>query len=314
MIIAMLGVGTTPDASSSATSAPSNNSEVEQVFSTQLQQYETDLREWKEANEARGDVKRELQSIEQRLATLSEEKPMPPKFESREWSTAVGNYKTNAVLVDTDNVTVRLKKADGKPVTVPKEKLIAESRIYIEKAFSELSDYKKRFTEWERSSKLGTERLGTERRRAKHKIAVANEPGPKPPSRDAIAAEVAAMNAKNREEQMAAKAEADRKAAVIAAARAEEELDVNGLVLMLKTVSGTNGDFGGTIKGVVENRRSRKLNYAQITFNLYDKSGAQVGSAMANINGLEPGGRWKFEANSFGKDFSRYKFSELTGF
>ena len=81
-----------------------------------------------------------------------------------------------------------------------------------------------------------------------------------------------------------------------------------------ETVSGTTGDFGGTIKGVVENRRSRKLNYAQITFNLYDKSGAQVGSAMANINGLEPGGRWKFEANSFGKDFSRYKFSELTGF
>lgn len=114
--------------------------------------------------------------------------------------------------------------------------------------------------------------------------------------------------------KMAAKAEADRKAAAVAAARAEEELDVNGLVLMRKSVSGATGDFGGTIKGIVENRRSRKLNYAQITFNLFDDSGAQVGSAIANINGLEPGGRWKFEANSFGKDFSTYKFSELKGF
>ena len=47
---------------------------------------------------------------------------------------------------------------------------------------------------------------------------------------------------------------------------------------------------------------------------VYDESGAQVGSAMANINGLEPRGKWKFEATSFGTDFSTYKFSELTGF
>ena len=88
----------------------------------------------------------------------------------------------------------------------------------------------------------------------------------------------------------------------------------NGLVLMRKTVSAKTGDFGGTIQGVVENRRDRKLIYAEITFNLYDESGAQVGSAMANITGLEPRGKWKFEATSFGTDFSTYKFSELTGF
>lgn len=301
---------TVADGSPNSTFTTSNNAEVEQVFSAQQQQYEAEHQAWKAANDSRADAERELASIEQKAASLAEEKPMPPEFESREWETVVGSYKTNAVLVDTDNITATLRKADGKPVTVPKEKLIAESRIYIEKAFSDLSDYKTRFAEWtERSSKLEALRSVEEQ-----KIASANEPEPQPPSRDAIAAEVAAMNAKKREEQMAAKAEADRKAAAIAAARAEEELDVNGLVLMRKTVSGTTGDFGGTIKGIVENRRSRKLNYVQITFNLYDKSGAQVGSAMANINGLEPGGKWKFEANSFGKDFSTYKFSELTGF
>ena len=61
-------------------------------------------------------------------------------------------------------------------------------------------------------------------------------------------------------------------------------------------------------------RRSRKLTYAQITFNLYDDSGAQVGTAMANINGLEPGGRWKFKATTFGTQFSKYKINDLTGF
>jgi len=65
---------------------------------------------------------------------------------------------------------------------------------------------------------------------------------------------------------------------------------------------------------MVINRRKSKLRYAQITFNLYDESGAQVGWALANINGLEPGGAWKFKASSFGTDFKKYKFSELSGF
>jgi len=99
-----------------------------------------------------------------------------------------------------------------------------------------------------------------------------------------------------------------------AARKLEEEIDVNGLVLMRKTVEARGGDLGGEITGSVINRRKSKLSYAQITFNLYDDSGAQVGSALANINGLEPGGTWKFKASTFGVDFSRYKFSELSGF
>jgi hypothetical protein len=53
---------------------------------------------------------------------------------------------------------------------------------------------------------------------------------------------------------------------------------------------------------------------AQISFSLYDDSGAQVGTAIANINGLEPGNKWKFEAISFGQEFTKYQFIELTGF
>jgi len=99
-----------------------------------------------------------------------------------------------------------------------------------------------------------------------------------------------------------------------AARRAEEEYDARGLVLLLKTVQGKRGEFGGEITGTVVNRRGVTLSYAQITFILYDGSGAQVGTALANINDLESGGRWNFTATTFGTDFVHYKFSELSGF
>jgi hypothetical protein len=103
-------------------------------------------------------------------------------------------------------------------------------------------------------------------------------------------------------------------AAAAAARKAEEEYDNKGLVLLKKTLKGTRGQFGGEITGTVVNRRSRKLRYAQITFNLYDESGARVGSAVANINDLEPGSRWNFKASTLGTDYVTFKFSELSGF
>lgn len=121
-----------------------------------------------------------------------------------------------------------------------------------------------------------------------------------------------------RERKLAAAedAAADKKAEAKAAAkvRSDEAKSESGLTLLSETVQGTRGQFGGEITGTVVNRTDRKYRYAQITFNLYDGSGAQVGSALANINGLEPGGSWKFKATSFGTDFKKYKFSELTGF
>jgi hypothetical protein len=141
---------------------------------------------------------------------------------------------------------------------------------------------------------------------------------------DAAAAAVALRaEAKRIQDGMAAMATA-RKAALEkeeqrlalqeVARKAEEEIDANGLVLLRKTVEGKGGELDGEITGIVVNRRGKKLRYAQITFNLYDDSGAQVGTALANINGLEPGGRWKFSATSFGTNFTKYKFSELSGF
>jgi hypothetical protein len=130
------------------------------------------------------------------------------------------------------------------------------------------------------------------------------------PPYDGVTAEI-----QRRKAEAAAAAERAREAeAAEKRRRAEEEHDSNGLVLLRKTVEGKTNEFGGEITGTVVNRRGRKLRYAQIKFILYDSSGAQVGTALANINDLEAGARWNFKATSFGVKFTSYKFSELSGF
>lgn len=133
---------------------------------------------------------------------------------------------------------------------------------------------------------------------------------------EADRARAAKMASAAEAKRIADEAEKERKAsaALEAARKAEEEIEVRGLVLLRKTVAGSRDKFGGEITGIVVNRRRRKVDYAQISFNLYDDNGNQVGTALANITNLKPGGRWKFTARGFGKEFATYKFAELTGF
>ncbi|MCE5322107.1 FxLYD domain-containing protein [bacterium] len=70
---------------------------------------------------------------------------------------------------------------------------------------------------------------------------------------------------------------------------------------------------GQSIKGVVKNNSNRTYSYVQIEFNVYDSSNAQIGSAMANINNLEPGGIWKFEAVALEDNVASAKFKDLSG-
>ncbi len=65
------------------------------------------------------------------------------------------------------------------------------------------------------------------------------------------------------------------------------------------------------ITGSVKNLKGRDLSYAQITFNLYDANGAQIGTALDNINNLEEDGLWKFRALVF--DDSAVASYKLTG-
>lgn len=69
-----------------------------------------------------------------------------------------------------------------------------------------------------------------------------------------------------------------------------------------------------TITGIVQNVSGNAYSYAQITFNLYDPSGNQVGTALATINNLKAGGTWKFEAIGAGSNVSSFEFASLDAF
>ena len=68
------------------------------------------------------------------------------------------------------------------------------------------------------------------------------------------------------------------------------------------------------IQGEIKNNTDKEYSYVQVTFNLYDKDGAQLGTAIDNINNLEPNATWKYKAIGLvtEKVYS-YKFVEITG-
>lgn len=61
----------------------------------------------------------------------------------------------------------------------------------------------------------------------------------------------------------------------------------------------TGDAYSCTITGTFTNTSSNTMSYAQVSYNLYDADGAQIGTALANTNNLASGGTWKFEAVGF---------------
>ena len=68
------------------------------------------------------------------------------------------------------------------------------------------------------------------------------------------------------------------------------------------------------IVGRIRNNTRREYSYVQVEINLYDDSGAQVGSTMDNTTNLEPGGIWKFKALIWEDNATKYKIKNVTGF
>ena len=54
--------------------------------------------------------------------------------------------------------------------------------------------------------------------------------------------------------------------------------------------------------------------YVQITFDVFDREGNRVGTALDNINNLRSGETWKFKAHYFGEGARSYRVSKLEGF
>lgn len=67
------------------------------------------------------------------------------------------------------------------------------------------------------------------------------------------------------------------------------------------------------IMGEVRNNSDREYRLVLVEFNLYDKDGAQVGTASDMIRNLEPHGTWRFEAKIFHEKAVKYKVKNLSG-
>lgn len=78
----------------------------------------------------------------------------------------------------------------------------------------------------------------------------------------------------------------------------------------------TSNPYDVKITGTLVNNTDEDKSYLQIEYNLYDADGAQIGTALANINNLKAGGTWKFEASSMEKpeDVANWKRVDVSGF
>ena len=59
--------------------------------------------------------------------------------------------------------------------------------------------------------------------------------------------------------------------------------------------------FATNITGVLQNNGGQK-GYVQIMIPCYDKDGAKLGVALANVNDIEANGKWKFKAMFAGNE------------
>lgn len=85
---------------------------------------------------------------------------------------------------------------------------------------------------------------------------------------------------------------------------------------MIGDITNESDSFAVYLSGVIKNNSGRDCTYVQVTFNLYDKDGNQIGTALDNINNLEKDGTWKFKAMGMGEsgEVASYKLAEITGF
>lgn len=80
-------------------------------------------------------------------------------------------------------------------------------------------------------------------------------------------------------------------------------------------LASTTDQFGYMhITGTVTNLKNKEYSYIQVEINLYDDSGAQIDSTLANANNLEANGTWKFEAIAMTTGVASYKLKDITAY
>lgn len=73
------------------------------------------------------------------------------------------------------------------------------------------------------------------------------------------------------------------------------------------------------LEGIVKNNTDDEMTLVSISFNLYDKDGNLLGTAIDSITSLKAGGTWKFKAMSLLtsdqlKEVTKWELEEVSGF
>lgn len=76
------------------------------------------------------------------------------------------------------------------------------------------------------------------------------------------------------------------------------------------TSSGGLGYYTYYIEGILKNVSGKRLDYAQVSFVIYDMAGNNIGSAFDNVNYIDVNGTWKFKAMYFGEE-SKIKYDPV---
>jgi hypothetical protein len=118
----------------------------------------------------------------------------------------------------------------------------------------------------------------------------------------------------HRRQELATKVVAGLKSAPVTAAPVVEPKADLELVGGINGTKGVTNDSGMTITGRVRNNKGKAYRYAQITFTVYNKADEQVGTALANIAGLDPDGTWRFEARCFCPTGRTFRLAGITGY
>lgn len=221
----------TPASPNDSSEPRNSDAEADRVYEQRNQEYQSQLSAWRAAKAKHFADTTELSTLEASLAEHMANEPKPPVFELRKWSTWDNKFSTMATLLETDNVTAKIKKADGNEVEVPKEKLVAADRVYIENAFVELTDYDAETATWSEAR----DKLSASISEIRKRVELGLEPEPKAPDRSEIAGEIAAARAaRERSSRLAReKAQADAVANAVAneQKRAQKEIDAYAAVI-----------------------------------------------------------------------------------
>lgn len=160
--------------------------QVELAFADASKEYEIAMRKWQSLHDSLAEIRSQIPALQSGATDIQERKPTLPVFDERIWKTLDKKFTTRATLIDTDGTTVRLKKTDGKTVSIEKRILIASDRIYADKCHEELTEAKRSLVDWKKEYDTFVLKLDD----AMNKAKAATLPKPTAPNKDEIATRI----------------------------------------------------------------------------------------------------------------------------